>query len=456
MGASAVQAWICPVCGYIHYGAEPPEECPVCGAMGELFEPYEEPVPAAAAGQGEALRAVIVGAGIAGVSAAEALRKAAPDAEITLISNEPDYPYYRLNLTRYLAGEVGLEQMALHPQSWYAEHGIQLQRETEVCELDAAGKALVLSTGKRLAYDRLVLAAGAYPFVPPFAGVERGNVTTLRTRRDADRLLETAQRAGRCVCIGGGLLGLETAGALARRGVEVTVLEDQAWLLPRQLNEMAGRLFLQRVQEVGIQVRTRARTRQIAGDGVVSGVELEDGALLPTGLVVISTGVRSNLGLAQSAGLQVKRGIVVNDALCTSQPEIFAAGDIAEHQGVLYGIWAPAQMQGGVAGLNAGGQAAGFSILPGAHTLKVLGYDMFSIGQVAPAGPADQALEAELDGGYACFVFHEQALAGAILLGDTSLSPRVKKAIEDHLDCSTLLRLQAGVQDVIDYLRAEG
>ena len=455
MGASAVQAWVCPVCGYIHYGSEPPEECPVCGAMGDLFEPYEETAPAAAP-VGGTLRVVIAGAGIAGVSAAEALRKAAPAAEITLVSNEPDFPYYRLNLTRYLAGEVSLEQLALHPQGWYEEHGIRLVRETEVCELDAAKKEMVLSGGQRLAYDRLLLAGGANPFMPPFAGVERRNVTTLRTRRDADRLLEAGLRAGRCVCIGGGLLGLETAGALARRGVEVTVLEDQGWLLPRQLNETGARLFLQHVQSAGIQVRTQARTRQIAGDGSASGVELDDGTQLPAGLVVISTGVRSNVQLARAAGLQVQRGIVVDDALRTSHPDIFAAGDIAEHQGVLYGIWAPSQLQGGVAGLNLAGQAAGFSALPGSHTLKVLGYDLFSIGQVAPAGAQDQALQAELEGGYACFIFHEQALAGAILLGDTSLSPRVKKAVEERLDCSALLRLQASAQDVIEYLRAEG
>lgn len=457
-------AWVCPICGYIHYGEQPPEECPICGTLGDQFEAYRETAspygdleaaPAEPAPQGaQAQTVVIAGAGIAGVSAAEALRKAAPQAEILLVSEESELPYYRLNLTRYLAGEVGADQLTLHPESWYREQRIQLQLGCKLSGLDAAKKELTFQDGSCLNYDQLILATGAHPFVPPLPGTERRNVTTLRTRRDADFLLAESQTNGECICIGGGLLGLETAGGLARRGVQVTVLENMAWLLPRQLNAAAASRLQAHLLSLGISVRTAARTRQLVGDRTVRGVELEGGECLPAGLVVISAGVRSNLALAQQAGLGVRQGIQVDDALRTSHPEIFAAGDAAEHGGTVYGTWAPAQIQGAAAGLSAAGQPAVFRPLPRSNTLKVLSIDLFSIGQFEPTGPAERVVEGGQDGSYACFLFHENLLLGAILLGDSSPAARVKQLVEEKLPCEVLLRPGMRAQDIIAELRS--
>ena len=215
MNTSPTPAWICPVCGYIYYGAEPPEECPICGTPKAQFEPYTETVPtqaepAASTAAPQGKKIVICGAGIAGVAAAEAARKADPQAEIVLISNEADWPYYRMNLTRYLAGEVTATDLVLHPQGWYAEHGITLRRETSLSALDLPHKELALNHGgSRISFDKLVLAAGSHPFVPPFPGAGLANVTTLRTRQDADFILTACQDCPAVVVIGGGLLGLE-------------------------------------------------------------------------------------------------------------------------------------------------------------------------------------------------------------------------------------------------------
>ena len=454
MTATARPAWICPVCGYIHYGDQPPEECPICGTLGDQFEAYREEIPAEPVPQTIQTQIVVIaGAGIAGVSAAEALRKAAPQAEIVLVSEENELPYYRLNLTRYLAGEVGADQLTLHPESWYREQRIQLQLGCALNGLDATKKELTFQDGSCLAYDRLILATGAHPFVPPFPGAERRNVTTLRTRLDADFLLTESRASGECICIGGGLLGLETAGGLARRGVQVTVLENMPWLLPRQLNAAAASRLQAHLLTLGISVRTAARTRQLVGDRTVRGVELEGGECLPAGLVVISAGVRSNLALAQKGGLGVRQGIQVDDALRTSHAEIFAAGDAAEHGGTLYGTWAPAQIQGAVAGLSAAGQPAVFRPLPRSNTLKVLGIDLFSIGQIEPTGPADQVVEGGQDGKYAFFLFREDRLAGAILLGDAGPAARVKQWVEDCLPCETLLRPGMGAAEIMAELR---
>src|SRR3990172_3130430 len=200
------RAWQCKSCGYIHQGAEPPEICPVCGATRENFDPVEEvalPSPESKTEVRKTARVVVVGAGIAGIAAVESLLAAAPGVEITLISQETELPYYRLNLTRYLAGEIKRETLPIHSAAWYQERNIRLLLGAEVRELDLEGHAVELRDGKRLPFDKLLLSAGASPFVPPIPGADCEGVTSLRTLQDADHLLRACQSGARCVCIGG-------------------------------------------------------------------------------------------------------------------------------------------------------------------------------------------------------------------------------------------------------------
>jgi nitrite reductase (NADH) large subunit len=450
--AAGTQDWRCLNCSHIHAGSEPPDHCPVCDAPRDRFEAYDvEPVAQRAGGAG--LRVVIAGAGITGVSAAEALRKSAPQAEILLLSREPDLPYYRLNLTRYLAGEVAADQLTLHPEEWYVDRKINLMLGGELKSIDAEGKRVVLQDGSVEDYDKLVLTAGAHAFVPPFPGTDRDRVSVLRTLADARGILGAARGGCRCVIIGGGILGLETAGALAQSGVEVTLVEGHGWLLPRQLNEPAGRLLEEYVRSVGISLRKSARTKELEGDEVVRSVRLEDGTALPADLVIITTGVRSNSYLARQAGLDVGRGVIVDNLLRTSQPDIYAAGDMAEHRGVSYGLWGPAQFQGTIAGMNAAGDSAEFAGIPRSNTLKVLGYDMFGIGQISAEDASSRAIDGAQNGRYYCFVFRDNHLVGSILMGDTALSSAVKKLIEGQVDCSGVLRGQPELERILDFLR---
>jgi NAD(P)H-nitrite reductase large subunit len=443
MPENTFKTWVCSMCGYIHYGPEPPDECPVCGGAKDQFSlSTEDEIPPALETPSVVVnKAVVVGAGIAGVSAAEAIRKFAPQAVITLVSNDAYLPYYRLNLTRYLAGELEADQLTLHPEIWYNIHNIRLLRETEAQALNLENKELLLSDGSRLPFDRLVLTPGSRPFVPPIPGADRKNVTTLRRRQDADFILDACKGNGaRCVCIGGGLLGLETAGALARCGAEVTVLENQAWLLPRQLNETASQRFQAQVQAKGIAVRAKANIRELVGNEVVKGVLLDDGTTLPADVVVISAGVRSNIDLARQAGLEVKQGILVDSTMKTSHPDVFAAGDAAEYRGLLYGLWVPSQLQGTVAGTNAAGQPGEFAEIPRSATLKVLGIELFNIGVISPDAATDRVLETEKDGHYFYFVFRDNLMVGSILLGNAALSNHVKKVVEERQDCSAWLQ----------------
>ncbi|MBN1946811.1 MAG: FAD-dependent oxidoreductase [Bradymonadales bacterium] len=427
-------SWRCAICGFTHHGASPPELCPRCGAKRELFEPYDEGTGVAADPmEGQSL--VVAGAGVAGLTAAEQARKMAPGLQILLVGREEGLPYFRINLTRYLAGEIDRDDLPMQPMDWFEKNRIELVRG-DIGEIDRHGRGIHLRDGRVLAYDRLILATGAHAFMPPITGATREGVLVHRSLQDSDRIMARAKAGQRCVCIGGGLLGLETAGALSKRGLEVTVLEGFDWLLPRQLAQPAGRLLESHLEELGIAVHCGVEVEEIAGDEMVRGVRLENGQLLDADLVVVAAGIRPNSFLARRSGLAVNLGVIVDDRMATSDPTIFAAGDVAEHRGTLYGIWPAAYAQGLVAGVNAVGGAAQFERFLPSTRLKVLEVDLFSIGQFQPEDASYTVVEESEEGVYRRFVCRDGTMVGANLYGDTGLAGSVKEAIESraHFD----------------------
>lgn len=433
--------WRCTICGYLHTGDRLPENCPVCGAEADHFTTLTVPESGPPAAQPPL---VIVGAGIAGLSAAEAARRTAPQLPVVLIERENELPYYRLNLTRYLAGEITAEQLRIHPAEWFRDKHIDLRLGVDVAAIDAARKTLKVTGGGELIYDRLILAPGAHAFVPPVAGIDKTGVGALRTKHDADDILRDLRPNMPCTVIGGGVLGLEAAAALARQGAKLTLIEGFDWLLPLQLNRAGGAWLADHVKRLGIRLICGGRVQQLAGEDEVTGVVLEGGETVPAQRVVFAAGVRCNNELAQAAGLEVKRGIPVDNHLRTSQRDIFAVGDTAEHQGVLYGTWAPAMTQGKIAGTVAAGGDASFTGMPRSHILKVLDVGLFSIGHVHPEDGSYRVFEEHCPERYALFVFRNTHLVGAILLGETSLARHLRKWIEEQRDCADLL---AGVKD---------
>lgn len=434
---SAPHKWRCINCDYTHDGDAPPESCPICSVGSDQFEPVAEQERGSLNGEMTG-SIVIIGGGIAGLSAAEAARNTSPAASITLVCQEDDLPYYRLNLTRYLAGEIKASDLPVHPESWYTEQLITILSGVEVTTLDRAAKSVSFMDGSSLCYDKLILAMGAHPCIPPIPGAERSNVVTLRTCRNAETILQQSQAGTRCVIIGGGVLGLEAAAALARRNVHVTLVEGFGWLLPRQLNRAAGEHLAKELEALGIRLICSGNVKELAGDERVRNVILESGINIPADLVIIAAGVRSNSYLARIAGLDVNDGVVVDQHLCTSDPDIYAAGDLAEHQGTLYGTWAPSQYQGMIAGMNASGGDAMFAGIPRSNSIKVLGVDLFSIGRVHPDDASFRIFEEDGDH-YQQFIFRDSHLVGAILIGDASIASALKKLIETGTSCTELL-----------------
>jgi nitrite reductase (NADH) large subunit len=434
----------CTVCGYVHEGDGPPEQCPVCGVGAELFELEEDVAAPATSGPLVAVTPtpaqagwVVLGGGIAALAAVTAARAADAQQRIVLVHREPELPYDRLSLTRLLAGEVGRDALLIHPAAWFAERRIELVRG-EARRLDREGHAVVLGDGRRLPYQKLVIATGAHAFVPPIPGVRRDGVHVLRTVADADAILARALPGSRVACIGAGLLGLETAGGLAHRGLDVAVLEGADRLLPRQLAKGAAERLAAYLGSLGIRFRFGVGIEEIAGDETARGVVLADGGEIPADLVVLAAGVRPNAGLARAAGLATGRGLVVDDGLRTSDPDILAAGDVTEHRGVTWGLWTVAMEQGTLAGRALAGASVVFEGKPAPTQLKVVGMPVFSVGRFDPAGSDEHVFERADEKHLLRIVTKNGVVLGGNLVGDLSLAAALKRAVHEGLPPSAL------------------
>ncbi|EFK08595.1 pyridine nucleotide-disulfide oxidoreductase [delta proteobacterium NaphS2] len=380
---------------------------------------------------------VIVGNGAAGTHAAEAIRKEDGGGRITLVTDE-DLPfYYRIRLNELISGDVAEADLLAKKEAWYRDQNIDLRTSTRVDGGDAKKKTLVTADGQELGYDRLLLATGSHSFVPPIKGSEKKGVFALRSVQDARDIASWAKKAETVVLIGGGLLGLETGNGLRKAGKQVTVVEFFPRLLPRQLDvDGAGRLQ-QIMEEMGFSFRLGAKTEEIRGEDAVTAVLLEGGEKLSADMVVISAGVRPNMELAEPLGLNHDKGIQVNERLETNQPHIYAAGDAAEFRGMPYGIWPAAMEQGKIAGTNMAGGDLTYGGTTMANTLKVVGVDLASAGNIDVENELDSRTLSDEEI-YKKIVLENGRIVGCIMLGDTKGFNQVTKAMSEKTDVSAV------------------
>lgn len=483
-------AYQCVICGYIHIGDVPPKSCPICGATQEEFEPYEHasliindekvatqyrclnceyihhgeeapylcPVCGLDAEHFEKVEQkkisdqlddlehiVVIGGGIAGVSAIETIREYTDAVKITFISGEEKLPYYRLNLTRLLGAEIGEEELCIHPQYWYDDQRIQVIKMNIVTDISPKKREITLNDHSTLGYDKLICTLGAHPFVPPIEGANLPHVITIRSIEDVEHILDEPKQKPSILVIGGGVLGLETAGALASTGHQVSIAEGSKWLMPRQLNQEAAAYVEKNLIEMGIKIFYEFNTIQITDRVLAS-----DGRTIKADLIILATGVRPNTYLARKAGLEVNQGLVVNNYMQTSDESIYAAGDITEHYGVVYGLWNIAKYQGKIAALNVLGKKVSFGGVPRSNALKVLDIDLFSIGDFSPIDASYTVLTKKSKDDYLLFVFKDQLMVGSIAIGYKQLTHKIKTCIEAKQNfTSTQLKDILEVLDVI-------
>ena len=365
------------------------------------------------------MKIVIVGNGLAGTLAAKTARELDPGAVIEIFAEEK-YAYYpRPNLIEFLAGRLPYEKLFAFPENWNVRQRIDVHLGAKVAKIRPAERTVETGSGGVFPYDALLLASGARAAVPPLTGSGLKGVFVLRTLDDALAILDHLRTHAHVAVLGGGLLGLEIARAVRGRGASVCVVEFFDRLLPRQLDPAAAGILKHQIEKTGISVRVGAVSREILGAAEVRGIRFESGDEVEADLVVIAAGVKPELALAKDAGLTAERGIVVDDRLRTSRPEIFAAGDVAEHRGRVYGIIPASFEQARAAAHNMLGMDLPYAGTVPSNTLKVAGLYLTSAGEVNPEARGHEVLVRSVpeDGLYKKIVLKEGRLVGAIWMG---------------------------------------
>jgi nitrite reductase (NADH) large subunit len=365
---------------------------------------------------------VIVGNGMAAARLVDELSKVALGRyAIAVIGDEPRLAYNRVLLSSVLAGETASHEIELRPASWWQDRGVTLKYGCIATGIDVGRRELKIENDESITFSKLILATGSAPLRLNVPGADLVGVHTFRDSRDVDLLLTLAAQKQRVVVVGGGLLGLEAAYGLAKAGAAVTLLHLMDRLMERQLDAPAADLLKSLVERKGIEVLLNANTARIHGETCVEGVELADGRKIDADAVIFAAGIRPNMALAKEAGISVNRGIVVDDHLQTSAPDVFAIGECAEHRGTCYGLVEPAYEQARVLAQHLAGKDACYPGSVVATNLKVSGVGVFSAGDFLGAEGSEQIVLSDVSHGtYKKLVISAGKLTGAVLVGDTS------------------------------------
>ncbi|PKG23248.1 nitrite reductase large subunit NirB [Niallia nealsonii] len=368
---------------------------------------------------------VVIGNGMAGVRCVEEIIKNDPEKfEVSIIGSEPHANYNRIQLSSVLQGDTSLHDIVINDYDWYKNHHINLYSGESAIKVEIDEKTVVTDRSHKIIYDKLIMATGSNPFVLPIPGIEKTGVMTFRTIEDCEKMIESSKKFKKAIVIGGGILGLEAARGLLNLGMEVDVVHNGTYLMQRQLDQTASRLLQQKLEEQGMNFLLGKDSEEIVGTTRVEGIRFKDATFAKADLVVMAVGVSPNISLAKNSGITTNRGIVVNDFMETNMPNIYAVGECAEHNGIVYGLVQPLYEQGKVlakriCGIPVDGYTS--SIL--STKLKISGVDVFSVGKVYEEEKA-KAIKIfdELDGIYKKVVIEEEKVVGAILFGDTKKS----------------------------------
>ena len=390
----------------------------------------------------EKMKLVLVGNGLAGMRCLEDLLDMAPERyEVTVIGEEPWGNYNRIMLSPVLSGDKSIEDIMLHPHAWYSDKGIHFIAGDAAVKIDRPRKQVYTEKGIVVDYDRLILATGSKPFIPPIKGSDLKGVLSFRDIYDVNTMLEYCKNKKNSVVIGGGLLGLEAAYGLKQRGMNVTVLHLMDRIMDRQLDARASALLKQSIEAKGIPVLTEANTEELIGqDGHVSQLRLKDGTVLEADFVVFAVGIRPNMALAQSAGLRCNRGVMVNDTMQTFDPSIYAVGECIEHRNQTFGLVEPLWGQAFICDSHLAEHGSLTFKAPTVPTqLKVSGCDVFSAGNFEPADDyEDIILNDEKRHIYKRIIIQQDKVIGAVLFGDTEDGAWYAELIADQTPISSI------------------
>lgn len=381
------------------------------------------------------MKHIIIGNSVAGVAAAEAIRQNDAECSITIISDEDADYYSRALLADFIAETTNLAKMLIKDPEFYQQNNITLLTGEKVEQVNPDAREVQMASGKKMYYDRLLIATGASSFLPPVPGVDHEGVFGLRNLADARKILTKTNNVKSAVVIGAGLVGLEVAEAFVEKGIKTTVVEKLPQILPLQLDETAAQLVSEGLNKEGIQLMSGigfTKINKTSWFGRLFGkakltVNLENGITLPADIVVIATGARANVGLVQGTKVEINKGIVVNAKMETTVQDIYAAGDVTESVDAVTGIsgpspiWPNAAKQGKLAGLNMlGKNKTGEALIAMQNSLTLGNVEIISLGIVNPPADAGFIVLTKKDqlGNYKKLVVQDDILVGAVLVGE--------------------------------------
>lgn len=397
---------------------------------------------------------VIIGNGIAALSAIKAFRSIDQRSEIYLFGDESFYPYNRIRLSKGLLEYLSEDKILLEKKEWYHENRIHISIDKKVSSLHTASHTVYFDDGTTIDYTKLLIASGARNAVPPIPNINKHGVFTLRNLEDSKKIIKNVKESKTILNIGGGIQGLETAWILSQAGKNVIVAELEERLMPKQLNQKASKLLREAMSDKNIKVMLGTQVSEITGKDKVEGFKTKDGLTEPCDMVLYAVGLLPNVDFVAETNLKVNRGIIVNDKMETSIKGIYAAGDAAEFNGQLYGLWNIAIEQGKTAGCNLAGRSEEYKHIVPVTTLNAFGLSLFSMGIVDEAA-SDYHLDEKGEGDrtYYKVFLKDNKVIGSIVLGNTKVSPIFKTAIENALDLGKIDFNNVSINELIEIIK---
>ena len=429
----------CLVCGEIFDSSL--EVCPVCGVGKENFVPVEVEETGFTNDTEEYY--VILGNGAAGFNAAKAIRERDRTGAVLLISNEPYPAYNRPMLTKSIVAGLQADQIAIEGPDWYEENKVYQILGKEAVSVDMKAKEVLLDDGSKVHFTKLIYALGSECFIPPMDGKDLPEVIAIRRLADVEKVEAVMKDASNAVVIGGGVLGLEAAWELKKAGLHVQVLEVAPVLMGRQLDAGSAELLKNIAAKNGVEIRTGVTVEAVEGTEHVTGVRLAGGEVCPADLVIVSAGVRANIGLAQSIGLDTDRAVIVNERMETNLQDVYACGDCAQYRGANFAIWPEAVDQGKTAGANAAGEKLEYEPAAAALTFHGMNTALFAAGD---NGKNPNLLYKTVEfqdmgkGQYRKYYFLNNRLCGVILIGDLSEMAKMMEALGKHASYEEVMK----------------
>lgn len=386
------------------------------------------------------MKIIIVGNGVAGISAAEAIRKNDKNSEVAIYTDEKYYHYSRPRVIEYLGEKVTKEKIIIRDKNFYEQNNIKIYLDTKIKTLDINSKKIILENNNTDDYDKLIIAAGAKSFLPPVKGSDLQGVFTLRTIDDADKIMDYAKDKKSAVVIGGGLLGIEAAISILNFGLSVLIVEVFDRLLPRQLDNDGALILQNMLEEKGLKFLLSKQTEKIEKQKDKLKIIFKDGGDIETDLILFSAGIRCNLDIVKDAGIEIDKGIKINEYIQTSVKDIYAAGDVAEFKGMIYGIWPAAKEQGEIAGKNATGENIIYNGSVISTKLKVGGIDLASTGSIE-AKEGVEIFTKKDEKIFKRLFIKDKKLKGAILIGDTKEYHNLQNIIKSEQTIDDITKL---------------